>query len=45
MEALAIQKKYPEVPLEQILGDLGNTVQRTGAQGAPATPKPSDDAS
>jgi hypothetical protein len=32
MEALAIQKKYPEVPLEQILGDLGNTVQRTGAQ-------------
>lgn len=40
MEALAIQKKYPEVPLEQILGDLGNTVQRTGAQGAPATPKP-----
>ena len=32
MEALSIQKKYPEVPLEQILGDLGNTVQRTGAQ-------------
>ena len=40
MEALSIQKKYPEVPLDQIMGDLGMTVQRTGAQGAPATPEP-----
>jgi len=34
MEALSIQKKYPEVPLDQIMGDLGMTVQRTGAQPA-----------
>lgn len=31
LQALAIQKKNPEVPLEVIMGDLGMTVQRTGA--------------
>lgn len=40
MEALSIQKKYPEVPLDQIMGDLGKTVQRTGAQGAPSPSDP-----
>jgi hypothetical protein len=33
MQALAIAKKNPEVPLEVIMGDLGMTVQRTGAPG------------
>lgn len=40
-EAMEVRKKFPDVPLEIILGDLGATVQRTGAPAADPADAPS----